>query len=122
MRAMQKPGFCSLRACFWRYFRIFLTASSRASLESRGRVCARPRLRETAFARGRVWLAHRDLVSDFAPLLFVWLLSDRAAPGFDWLKFRRFAAYHAYSGKLAGLLLVSALFWLFVFGRKAVLR
>jgi len=57
-------------------------------------------------------------VLDFAPLLLIWFVSDHLALLFDWLKFRRFAAYHAWSAKLGGLLLMSALFWLFAVGRN----
>lgn len=64
------------------------------------------------------WLAHRAAVVSLAPLIAVWLGTDWLALAFDWLKFRRFAAYHALSSKLAGLLLFTAIFTLFVFGES----
>jgi CDP-diacylglycerol--glycerol-3-phosphate 3-phosphatidyltransferase len=64
------------------------------------------------------WLAHRETVAAFAPLIIVWFATDVLALAFDWIKFRRFAAYHAYSSKLAGLLLFTAIFTLFVTGRN----
>lgn len=62
------------------------------------------------------WLAHREFVVAQAPLIAAWLGTDWLALAFDWIKFRRFAAYHALSSKLAGLLLFAAVFALFVFG------
>lgn len=62
------------------------------------------------------WLAHRALLAEVASLLWVWLATNLLSLAFDWLKFRRFATYHAYSSKLAGLLLFIAMFSLFVFG------
>jgi len=67
------------------------------------------------------WLAHRRDVVALAPLIAAWLLTDWLALGFDWLKFRRFAAYHALSSKLAGLLLFAAVFALFVLGSRLLL-
>lgn len=61
------------------------------------------------------WFAQRDTVITFAPLIIVWFATDSLALLLDWLKFRRFASYHAYSSKLAGLLLFIAIFVLFVF-------
>ena len=61
------------------------------------------------------WFARRDTVIAFAPLLTVWFVTDQLALAFDWFKYRRFAAYHAYSAKIAGLLLFLAAFVLFTF-------
>lgn len=61
------------------------------------------------------WFAQRDTVITFAPLIIAWFATDSLALLLDWLKFRRFASYHAYSSKLAGLLLFIAIFVLFVF-------
>jgi CDP-diacylglycerol--glycerol-3-phosphate 3-phosphatidyltransferase len=62
-----------------------------------------------------VWFAHRETVITFAPLIIAWFATDLLALFFDWIKFRRFASYHAYSSKLAGLLLFIAIFILFTF-------
>jgi hypothetical protein len=62
------------------------------------------------------WFAHHNTVVTFAPLLMVWFVTDHLAHAFDWFKYHRFAAYHAYSAKIAGLLLFLAVFVLFTFG------
>ena len=86
---------------------------------------ATPRLREVdswvdawfcLWIAASAWMSQRETVLVLAPLIVAWLLTDWLALAFDWLKFRRFAAYHAYSSKLAGLLLFAAIFALFVFG------
>ena len=68
------------------------------------------------------WLAHREtLLIGLTPLLVAWLATNLLTLAFDWLKFRRFAAYHAYSSKLAGIFLFIAMFSLFVFGGNRLL-
>ena len=62
-----------------------------------------------------MWVAYRGVVVALAPLIAVWFVTDLMALAFDWVKYRRFASYHAYSAKLAGVLLFAAIFTLFVF-------
>lgn len=67
-----------------------------------------------------IWLTHRETVLAFGWLVAAFLFTDWLALGFDWLKFRRVASYHAYSGKLAGLLLFLAAFGLLVWNNSAL--
>ncbi len=91
---------------------------------------ATPRLRELdswvdcwfcLWIAASAWVAHRETIVAFAPLFIVWLATNLLALSFDWIKYRRFASYHAYSSKLAGLLLFLAVFALFVTGPNSFL-
>ena len=86
---------------------------------------ATPRLREwdsrvdgwfCLWIAASAWVAHRDALMAAGPLLLIWLGSEALSLLFDWLKFRRFAAYHTYGAKLAGALLFAAMFSLFALG------
>ena len=66
------------------------------------------------------WIAHREIIIELTWVLVFWFATDSIALIFDWIKFRRFASYHAYSAKLAGLLLFLSTFALFVCGGNLV--
>lgn len=65
---------------------------------------------------GSAWLAYRDIVLVFAVPIGVMLGAQLLSLMTDWLKYRRFASYHAYSARAAGLALVAAAVALFGFG------
>ncbi|MGC4043249.1 MAG: hypothetical protein QM758_05550 [Armatimonas sp.] len=83
-------------------------------IRAASRCSATPKLREVdswvdgwfcLLIAASAWVAHRETIVAFAPLIIAWLATDLLALTFDWLKYCCFASYHAYSSKLAGLLL-----------------
>jgi phosphatidylglycerophosphate synthase len=60
-----------------------------------------------------IWILHRALVISLLIPLVVMFGLETFSLAFDWIKYRRFSSYHAYSGKAAGLALFAASFWTF---------
>jgi len=63
------------------------------------------------------WVLHADLLRPWLPLVWAVVVLEVARYLFDWVKFRREAAYHAWSAKGWGLALFAALIVLLGWGR-----
>jgi len=59
------------------------------------------------------WLAHRDVIIILSTPILIMLIVYAASIAMPWIIFRRLPAYHAYSAKLAGLVLFLAALDLF---------
>jgi phosphatidylglycerophosphate synthase len=67
------------------------------------------------------WHLHADLLRAYLPLAWAVVALEVARYAFDLVKFRREAAYHAWSAKAWGLVLFAALIVLLGWGRAAPL-
>lgn len=67
------------------------------------------------------WRLHADLLQPWLPLVWAVVALELARYVFDWVKFRREAAYHAWSAKAWGLTLFTALILLLGWGRAVPL-
>jgi phosphatidylglycerophosphate synthase len=63
------------------------------------------------------WRLHADLLRPWLPLAWAVVALEATRYGFDYVKFRREAAYHAWSAKAWGLALFAALIVLLGWGR-----
>ncbi len=64
-----------------------------------------------------VWHLHADIITPYLPLVWAIVALEAARYLFDWVKFRREAAYHDWSAKAWGLFLFAALVALLGWGR-----
>ncbi len=67
------------------------------------------------------WHLHADMLRPWLPLVWAVVALEVARYVFDWVKFRREAAYHAWSAKAWGLTLFAALIVLLGWGRAVPL-
>jgi phosphatidylglycerophosphate synthase len=68
-----------------------------------------------------VFLAHPQVFQEYQSGFLVFFSLYFLSVIIPWIKFRNLPAYHAYSAKLAGLVMAFAMIWLFAFGPSKIL-